>query len=94
MAIMDLTHYIPHAIVTAGGTVLTWLGKNFVKEKMDRFEDAAKDIKETKALVDKQNRNHLEHIEEYTKESRDTLQRIETSHAEMNGYLKAIAEKQ
>lgn len=88
-----LLRYIPHVLVTGFLATVAWLAKNFVKTKVKAFEEIRKDIKDTKELVDKQNRNHLKHIEEYTKDSKETLQRMEVGQAEMSGYLKAIAEK-
>jgi hypothetical protein len=98
---MDLTHYIPHALTAAGLGIVCYFGKRYIDKFFDKIEEgfatyksAIADIKETKALIVDQNENHLTHIEEYTKESKDTLNRMEVSHAETNGYLKAIAGKQ
>ena len=83
---MDILHYIPHALGVAATGVIGYFGKRYIENLLDRFEAAFEDVEEIKT-------NHLVHLQESVDQSNQTLQRLEVSHAEANGYLKRIAEK-
>lgn len=91
MFVTPYTHYVPHAVVTAVLSLLTWFSKNLfnsIKKEWTETKDKISTIESTTRV---QAENHLNTIQENGKKTNELLEEVVKNQIELNAWLKGRA---
>lgn len=84
----EITHYVPHAIVTAFLSVTGWFGKYVLKNIKQEWKEMKDRLMTIETTTRVQAENHLNTIQANTAKANELLEKMVENQAEMNGFLK------